>query len=162
MIFPGLRNGFYWLTLIAWATPSDLQRVVQCNLPVVPTSPWFTCFMLCCVYQSYIQHSSFWYVLQAMCFLCLHPCVIECVCIRCLHEANTRVATVCYPGGLVSIHSPTFLITSFSYATHNLGLVDVQSNQNFKVEKVNWATCRWKDGQILLQKSKIAAIKSCT
>ena len=49
------------------------------------------------------------------------------MCIRCLHEANTRVATVPYPGGPLSIHSPTFLITSFSYATHNLGLVDVRS-----------------------------------
>ena len=83
-----------------------------------------------------ILHSALCYKLYAFC-ICVHPCVIECVCIRCLHEANTRVATVCYPGGLVSIHSPTFLITSFSYATHNLGLVDVQSDQNFKVVKVN-------------------------
>ena len=105
-----------------------------------------------------LLHSGLCYKRYAFC-VCVHPCVIEWVCIRCLHEANTRAATVPSPGGLVSIHSPTFLITSFSYATHNLGLVDVQSNQNFKVEKVNWATSRWKDRQILLQKSRLLPLK---
>ena len=81
----------------------------------------------CCAVSMYsILHSGLCFKQYAFCF-CVHPCVIECVCIRCLHEANIRVATVRFPGGLVSIPSPIFLITSFSYATHNLGLVDVWS-----------------------------------
>ena len=164
MIFPWFCNGFYWLALIAWATPSDLLRVVQCKLQPSCCSSFSLIYMLHAVLCPSKLCTAFCILVcvTSDMFFCVHPCVIEWVCIRCLHEANTRVATVPYPGGLVSIPSPTFLITSFSYATHNLGLVDVQSNQNFKVEKVNWATSRWKAGQILLQKSKIAAIKSCT
>ena len=75
---------------------------VSCNLPVVLTSPWFTCFVLCCVYQSYVRtafcilvcvKSNMFFV-----FVCTHASLNECV-----FDANMKLI----PGWLPS---PTLVV----------------------------------------------------
>ena len=85
MIFPGFRNGFYWLTLIDWAPPSDLLRVVQCKLQPSCCSYFSLIYMLYAVLcLSKLYCTAFCilvYVISDMffVFVCTHASLNECV-----------------------------------------------------------------------------------
>ena len=85
MIFPGFRNGFYWLTLIDWAPPSDLLRVVQCKLQPSCCSYFSLIYMLYAVLcLSKLYCTAFCilvYVISDMLFVfvCTHASLNECV-----------------------------------------------------------------------------------
>ena len=108
--FAGVPNGFYRLTLMVWATPSDLQRVVATC--VFPTQEHFSFIYIThnMVFETYhtLAYCSFYcntylWCAHLMVALQLNARLTFTTC--CSLESNARVATY-HPGGLLSIYSP--------------------------------------------------------
>ena len=117
--FPGVPNGFYRLTLMVRATPSDFQRVVAtCNhvLAVIQTQEQFSLIYMTHnvafeTYHTHIYTVVFIVMLIAHLMVALQLNASPSLILQVAHTSRRQRLMpgwlpVIHPGGLLSIHSP--------------------------------------------------------